>query len=493
MISVRNLSFSHGVHQVFSDTTFSVADSYKVGLVGPNGAGKSTLLNLLLGREEANAGKIEISGSMTLVPQEVKKDSTMEAATSVRQYLNPNAEMDDHRLLQILDGLELGFLSLDQSPQKFSGGQKTKLALAKALLSEPDILLLDEPTNFLDVAGKKWVMNFLSSYPKTLIIISHDLDLLDEQINKVLFINTFSKQIEEYSGNYSDYLRQKKEKDALFKRQVMIQQKQINRLQTSVRKLMKNTSDKGVRQRVVLQRRLERLKEALPELPPEVEKIKVSFPEPSWSGELPIQVKKIIKSYGAHQVLNDVSLAVVRKERVALLGPNGAGKSTLLKIMLGLVEAESGQVIKDPNTKIGYYSQEFETFDLDKTVLEVVREEVHQPDYYIRPMLGKFMFKDTQPDQRIGSLSGGEKTRLAILLLMLHDYNLLILDEPTTYLDVLSQRIILEALKQYQGTMIIVSHTEEFVAELKPTRALLLPENYLDVWSENFLKKVSQI
>ncbi len=493
MISAQGLFFSHGARSIFEDAHFSVADNYKVGLVGVNGAGKSTLLGLILGREQPDQGKLEINGSIGLVPQEVKHDPEMEKANTVRDYLDPTVMHEDFELRRVLDGLELPHLALDASAKKLSGGQKTKLALARALLMQPDILLLDEPTNFLDIAGKQWVMDFLSRYPKTLIIISHDLDLLDKQIQKVLFIDPFTKKIDEYSGNYSAFLKLKAEREALFKRQVTNQQKRIKKMEESVKKLMKNKSDKGVRQRVILQRRVARMKAELPELPPELAKIKIEFPTPAACGELVLKAEKITKKYGENQVLKDVSLAVIRGERIALLGRNGAGKSTLLKIMMGILEADSGTVTLGSNVKIGYYSQEFETFDLDKTVLEAVQEEVHLPDYYVRPMLQKFMFEGVKADQKISTLSGGEKTRLAILTLMLHDYNLLILDEPTTYLDVLSQRIILDALKQYQGTMVVVSHTETFIAELIPSRALLLPDNYLDIWSENFLNKVSEI
>jgi ATP-binding cassette, subfamily F, member 3 len=493
MIYVQDLVFRYGSAPVFDKVSFSVAENQKVGLVGVNGAGKSTLLKLLLGREEPDAGKLEITGQIGYVPQEVKVDPDLETSITVHEYLDPTRQHSEFTLRKILTGLEMEFLLLDASPQKLSGGQKTKLALARSLLAQPDILLLDEPTNFMDVAGKKWVMNFLSRYPKTLIIISHDLDLMDKQINKVIYIRPQNRQIEEYTGNYSQFVKLKKQKDELLTRQVRNQQQKIDKLEESVAKLRQLTSDKGVRQRVVLQRKLERLKESLPELPQEVRKIKIDFPRPKWVGELPIKVTNIHKSYGEKVVLNGVRLSVRRGERVALIGPNGAGKSTLLKIMMGLVSPDVGEILRDEKLDVGYYSQEFETFDMKQTLVDVVRHVVHIPEYSTIPILAKFLFTGDKIYQRIESLSGGEKTRLAILLLMLQHHNLLILDEPTTYLDVVSQRIILDALKQSKASMIIVSHTEEFIKELKPSKYLLLPENISDVWSDEVLERVAEV
>lgn len=493
MISVQNLTFLHNTNLIFNKGSFSVAPNQKIGLVGPNGAGKTTLLNLLAKKEIANEGKIDVTGSIALVPQEVKFDPDLEKSRSIREYLDPENKKLDYELDQMLGGLELERIELVAKPLNLSGGQKTKLALARALLMEPDILLLDEPTNFLDVAGKRWVMDFLSKYPKTVILISHDLELLDKHIDKVIFINTQFKRIEEYSGNYSKFLKLKQEKEDLEKRHILNEQKNIKRMEKSLIKLYRLTSAKGVRQRKNLQNRIERMKENLPEMPKELQKIKITLPEISWLGEVPIKAVSLSKSYGEEKVLNDVSFYITRGERFALVGPNGAGKSTLIKILVGLLEQDNGEVIKDQNLKLGYYSQEFDILDLDKTLFEVVKEASNKPDNFIRPFLAKFLFPGDKIFQRISSLSGGEKTRLSIALLMLHDYNLLVLDEPTTYLDVLSQRIILEALKQYKGSMIVVSHTSEFIKELNPNRVMFLPENKIEIWRDEYLDRVETV
>lgn len=493
MIKVSDLSFGFGGTTLFDKAEFSVAKYQKVGLVGLNGSGKTTLLDLLSLNEYPAEGNIKVFGNIGFVPQEVKADPELEQAKSAREYLDPNGLKMDFELKKMLAKLELGDLDLASLPKFLSGGQKTKLALCRALLLEPDLLLLDEPTNFMDIEGKKWVMDFLSHYSKTLILVSHDLDLIDRSIDRILYINQQTKKIEEYKGNYTKFLELKKIKEDLFKKQFVTEQKRVKNMEQGVVRLFANKSKKGVRQRVILQRRLERLKQKLPELPPEVKKIRLVLPEPSNVGAIPIKVIGISKSYGPLKVFKDLNFTIIRGERIALLGPNGAGKSTLIKILNRLLKPDEGQVVCDENLKIGYYSQEFEIFDLNKTLFETITEECRMPDQAARSFLGRFNFRKEKVFQKIATLSGGEKTRLAIALIVGNNNNLLILDEPTTYLDVMSQRIILDALKAYKGTMLVVSHTEEFIKELNPDKAFLIPEGRMELWSEELLERVGEI
>lgn len=493
MIKAQNLSYSYGLGDIFKNASFSVGQNMKVGLVGANGAGKTTLFRLIRGEENPKEGKLEVSGKIGYVPQEIKNDPLMKEANTVREYVDPKSTKEDYELLAMLKGLEMENTALDTNPNLLSGGRKTKLALLRALIESPDILLLDEPTNFLDVDGKAWVMNFLGSYPHSLVVVSHDLNLLDEHINKVIYIDKPTRTIQEYTGNYSKFVQLKEEQEALLKRKVTQEKKHITRMEKSLTRLYKKTSKKGVRQRVMLSRRIEKMKENLPELPKEVQNIKLQLPAPARSGEIPVKVSNICKSYNDQKILSDLSFFIERGERVALIGPNGAGKSTLIKIIMGITQPDSGKVNIDPQTKIGYYSQEFESFDFEKTLLETAADEIDSLQKNLRPFLARFMFNEHKVFQKVGSLSGGEKTRLAIALLMLHDYNLLILDEPTTYLDVLSQRVILDALKQYSGSMLIVSHTEEFIEELSPNRVLLLPENRIVHWAPGLKTRISEI
>ena len=250
MILAKNLFYSYGNNIIFKDASFFVAKNSKVGLVGVNGSGKSTLFKLLTKEDFPEDGKIDISGQVMSVPQEVKRDDKMEQALSVRDYLDSANTRQDYEMLKILAKLELSQISLNDMPQHFSGGQKTKLAIARALLAEPDILLLDEPTNFLDAAGKAWMMNFLGRYPKTLIIISHDLALLDKNINKILEVNSLTKKIDEYNGNYSFYLNLKGERQEVLVHQIHSQERRIVEMKKGYLKISGNRSEKGVRQKL---------------------------------------------------------------------------------------------------------------------------------------------------------------------------------------------------------------------------------------------------
>lgn len=492
MIQVRNLSFAH-LRPIFTNVSFTVGDNQIVGIAGPNGAGKSTLFKLLMREEHPKEGEVIIDGNIVLVPQEIKYDPVLEKCTTIREYLDEHYIHEDRDLLKIIHGLEMNDIQLYESPHHLSGGQKTKLAIARALLLEPDILLLDEPTNFLDTKGKAWVMKFLSEYPKTLILISHDLKLLDSSITKIIMINPQKAQIEEYKGTYTQYLKLKEQHDALLTRQIVNETKHVKKMEKSLVGLMGRKSEKGVRQRVQLQKRIERIKEALPPLPKEAKNIKINLPEPQPMSDIPIRINEISKSYEDKQILDSMTLTVRKGEKIALVGPNGVGKSTFIKIIVGNIMPDSGEILKAERLKIGYYSQEFETLDFSKNLLDTIASIKAMPIEKIRSFLAAFLFSGDRVYQTVGSLSGGEKTRLSIALLLLENYNMLILDEPTTYLDVISQRIILEAVKRYTGTILIVSHTEDFIRELKPDRAILLPEQKITMWDENLLEQVSLI
>jgi len=276
VITVQNVSFSYGYEPVLQEVNFAVARDRKIGIVGPNGAGKSTLLKLLTQQEQPSEGKITILGKLAYVPQEVKKDPLLSAAQDIYEYIDPTGRAGKYSLRRVLDGLEFDWQKVTATPGDMSGGQKTKLALARTFLAEPDILLLDEPTNFLDEAGKKWVMHFLGNYKNTVLLISHDLALLDKHISQVLYVNPQTHTVDVYAGNYSKFVRTKKQRDESLTRRVETTQKKIQHLEKSVEKLRRQTSDKGVRQCVVLQRRVQRIKDALPEAPQELRRMKVT-------------------------------------------------------------------------------------------------------------------------------------------------------------------------------------------------------------------------
>jgi ATPase subunit of ABC transporter with duplicated ATPase domains len=493
MIQVNKISFSHGREPLYEEASFCVNKGNKAGLMGLNGAGKSTLFDLLIRKEWPDEGKIRVEGKIMMVPQEVSTDPVQQKYATVREYLLDARQNKDNILLQLLHNLEMDNVALTDNPSELSGGQKTKLAILHAVLAEPDILLLDEPTNFMDIAGKKWVMHWLSNYKKTLVVISHDLKLLDQHIDKIIYINKTTKKFEEYTGTYSKFVKLKAQRDSLLLRYLKNQEIKLKRMKKSAEKLKQSKVERVVHQGIILERRIARIEDSLPPNPVELVKIKMVLPVPSPVGELPVNIENVGKSYGDKQVLTKIDLALVRGHRYALIGHNGAGKSTLIKTIMNIISPDKGRVVIDPRAKIGYYSQEFEALDENLTLNEIVKQNTDMSENHIRGVLAKFMFGNQRINQKIYTLSGGEKTRLAIALLMLNDNNLLVLDEPTTYLDVLSQRIILEALKQYRGTMLIVSHTSDFLRELKPDRALLLPEERLVFWDNSLLDRTAEI
>lgn len=485
-IRATNISFSYGEKPLLIDANFRIEDGQKVGLVGENGTGKSTLLKLFTGEEFVDEGDLQVTGSIELVPQEVKRDPILDKAKSVMEYVNPEGIIEEHQIRKLFAGLGVGEIDLDSPPHGYSGGVKTKFALARALFKEPDILLLDEPTNFMDLEGKMWVMGLLAQYPKTLILISHDMGLMDKAIDRVMYVNKHKHIIEEYKGNYSQYIKLQKEAENLFKKQVHGQQRTINKLEHAMKVI-------GVEARIVMKKRIARLKDVLPELPPEVRSIKIQLPEPARSGDILVTARSISKSYDSLQVIKNLNFSIRRGEKIAMLGPNGVGKSTLIKLLIGQIEPDDGVVEWNPMNKLGYYSQEFENFDMEKSVLQLFGDKCERMESFCRPFLGKFGFAANKVHQKVGTLSGGEKTRLAIAMLCSTDANILILDEPTTYLDIMSQRVILEALKTYKGTMIIVSHTEEFIKELKPDKVFLLPEAKMDYWRDDYGEQVGEV
>lgn len=491
MIQVKNISFGHTGEPLYHQASFSVPKNKKAGLVGLNGSGKSTVFNLLRKHEWPDEGKIVVDGEVLLVPQEVKNDTIQKQSKTVREYLNKARSHKDAVYLQLMHHMELSRISLESNPQKLSGGQKTKLAILYAVLSEPDILLLDEPTNFLDTPGKKWVMHWLSKYKKTLLVVSHDLDLLDRHIDKIIYINKQTREFEEYSGSYSSFKKLKADRDQHLTRYIKNQENRIRRMQKSIQKLKRSNVEKVIRQRVQLEKRVQKIQADLPDLPQEIVNIKLNLPTPAHIGSMPLIVKNISKKFSDTQVLTDVSFSIHKGQRIALIGHNGVGKSTLIKIILGLTDPDFGQVILDDNAQIGYYSQEMENFQPNLNLIETLQQRTQATDGQIRSFLARFMFGKDAWKQAVGSLSGGEKTRLSMATLMLKDYNFLILDEPTTYLDVLSQRIILEALKAYTGTILVVSHTPDFLGELKPDKALLLPEEKFVFWENSLLQQAS--
>src|SRR5581483_1123975 len=356
-----------------------------------------------------------------------------------------------------------------------SGGQKTKLALARLLFQAPDLLLLDGPTNFLDVEATGWLMEFLERYKGALLIISHDLDLLDHSINKVLRLNEFTHKLEEYRGNYSSYITLAGDALALMERTKAQQEREIARLRKTSTKL-RGYGATRVSQRIAVDKRIATLEVSKPELPQNSRRIKIDFPMRQQSAQLVVRAEHLAKQYGNRKIFSNINFQVERGQRLVVVGLNGAGKTTLLRTLLGITPLDAGKVTMGDRVRLGYYAQENEGLDYDNTLLSEATAILPDDSKRVRSILGRFLFSGSRVFQQIGTLSGGEKTRLALAKMVLDGPNLLVLDEPTTHLDVLSRTIIGEALGDYRGTIISVTHDVEFVRYLQPDTLLMMPE-----------------
>ena len=518
MLQVNVIRLSYGPRLVLDDISFTVAAGEKAGLIGVNGAGKSSLLKILAGLQEADSGTVMRPRSFGYLSQDVAHETPVTGGGTVRDFIFSSTGLDkaiqayeelshkmasspdkdlpvlltrfsqaqetlerlnyyeaDARSEQLLAGLNIGGVTLDRSMSTLSGGQKTKLALARLLYQAPNLMFLDEPTNFLDVEAAGWLMEFLASYKGALLIISHDLDLLDRSINKVLRLNEFTHKLEEYRGTYSNYLTVTGDTLALLERTRKVQEREIERLRKTSQKLRSYGATR-VKQRIAIDKRVATLEASKPQLPQKSRRINIDFSVRQRSSQLVMKAEHLSKSYGSKEVFKRLSFQVEREQRLVIVGLNGAGKTTLLRVLLGIMPPTAGKVIAGDRVQIGYYAQENEGLDYDNTVLHEASEIVPDDAKRVRGVLGRFLFSGDRVFQKIGTLSGGEKTRLALAKMVLARPNLLMLDEPTTHLDVISKNIIGEALGSYNGTIIAVTHDIEFVRHLRPNMMLMMPE-----------------
>ena len=518
MLQVNHIHLVYGPRLVLDDVSFTVAPGEKAGLIGVNGAGKSSLLKIVAGVQEPDSGNLMRLRSFGYLSQDVAHETPVIGGGSVRDYIFNSTGLDsaisayetlteqmasaspsemppllerleqvqsdlerlgyyeaDARAEELIAGLNMGGVTLERMVQTLSGGQKTKLALARLLFQSPALLLLDEPTNFLDVEATAWLMEFLARYSGALLIISHDIDLLDRGINKVLRLNEFTHKLEEYRGTYSNYLKTTGDALALMERTKAQQEREIARLRKTSQKL-RGFGASRVSQRISIDKRVAALEKSKPVLPQKSRGIKIDFPVRQASGQIVLRAERLSKSYGSHEVFRNISFQIERGQRLVVIGLNGAGKTTLLRTLLGLAPLNTGKVIQGDRVRLGYYAQENEGLDYDNIVINEANAILPDDPKRVRGILGRFLFSGDRVFQNVGTLSGGEKTRLALAKMVLDGPNLLLLDEPTTHLDVLSRTIIGEALGNYNGTIIAVTHDIEFVRHLRPDTLLLMPE-----------------
>ncbi len=482
MLTLADVAKSYGTRELFSQVSLFVARTDRFGLVGPNGAGKSTLFNLILGEEQADEGTIEWErgADFGFLPQEsapVGDESILHIATSGKK-LEPENDDDydidwtlEPRAKKILAGL--GFREEDHTKQakSFSGGWVMRAHLARLLVSEPALLMLDEPTNHLDLEALLWFQDYLTRYPGGLVIISHDREFLNTLCNGILELK--GGTLNKYTGNYDDYLNEKdarkEQQAALFKNQ----QREIAHLQKFVDRFGAKASMAS--RAKSKEKQIERLKDVAVEEPWEdLKRINFRFPQPPRSGLKVMNLEHVQQAYGDHVVYRDLNFEVERGQKIVLVGPNGAGKSTLLKILANVIPIQGGERKLGSNVFPGYFAQNRgDNVKLDLTVLENVMElrtnENQLTEQQARAVLGGFLFRKDDVFKKASVLSGGEKSRLALARLLVNPPNLLLMDEPTTHLDIPSIDALVNALKNYEGTLIFISHDVYFIRTLAQT------------------------
>ena len=479
MLTLADVAKSYGTRELFSEVSLFVARTDRFGLVGPNGAGKSTLFNLILGEETPDEGTIEWErgADFGYLPQEsapVRDESILHIATSGKKLV-PETDDDydidwtlEPRAKKILAGL--GFRESDhEKPAKsFSGGWVMRAHLARLLVSEPALLLLDEPTNHLDLEALLWFQDYLTRYPGGLVIISHDREFLNSLCNGILELS--GGTLNKYTGNYDDYLHEKVARKEQQAAQFKNQQREIAHLQKFVDRFGAKASMAS--RAKSKEKQIERLKEEAVEEPMEqLKRVNFRFPQPPRSGLKVVSLKNILQAYGDHVVYRGMDFEAERGQRIVLVGPNGAGKSTLLKILAGVVPIQGGEINLGSNVVSGYFAQNrADNLKLDLTVLENVMElrtaENQLTEQQGRAVLGGFLFRKDDVFKKVSVLSGGEKSRLALARLLINPPNLLLMDEPTTHLDIASIDALVGALKNYEGTFIFISHDVYFIRQL---------------------------
>ena len=529
----KNLTMSFGAQTIFENVNLNIPYDVKIGVVGGNGAGKTTLFKLLMGLEFADIGKIITKNGYRIdwLPQ-VISDDISNMNMEVLEYLmqgrpveklnvelqslydslaNSNSNQNEifnkiekvqkqldywdsynaeTTLFKIIDGVKLSDDILLKKINELSGGQKSKVAFAKLLYSNPEIILLDEPTNHLDEDSKKYVINYLKNYKGTVLIISHDVDFLDQVTTKTLFLDKRTKTFGLYDGNYSYFKKVQKEKDENILKQAQIQQQEEEKLREIINKY---SSASGNRKRMAQDRekKLEKLLSNKIEVLSPNRKIKFNLNIERESSTIPLKIENLCFRYNkesSKNIIDNLNFELHRGEKFLVVGENGAGKSTLLKLIIGLLIADKGEIKIGNKTDMGYYAQELELLDNTKTILENFRDTSYSQKQ-LRNILAKFLFLGNDVYKNVGILSPGEKSRVALAKLSISGANLLLLDEPTNHLDPETQYLIADVFKDYQGTMIVVSHNPDFVDNLGIERILILPTGEISYYDRETVEQ----
>lgn len=535
MIVTQNLDMRIGTRELIKGANLNVDKGHAIGLVGRNGAGKTTLLRLLAG-EGTTSDVVEHSGTMsrrgdvgylaqdprTGDPNQIARDrilsvrgiettlrsikraehdmSTLEGdkqQKAMEKYVRLNDQFTaaggwaaNAEASQIAAALGLNETVLGQKLETLSGGQRRRVELARVLFSGAETLLLDEPTNHLDHDSIVWLRDWLRSYSGGFVVISHSVELLQETVNNIWYLDANRSVIDVYAMGWDAYLKQRETDEARRRRERQNAEKKAAALTAQANK-MRAKATKAVAAQNML-KRAEKLVDGLEETRQAEKVANLRFPDPAPSGKTPLMAKGLSKSYGSLEIFAGLDLAIDRGSRVVVLGLNGAGKTTLLRLLSGIEVPDTGEIVEGHGLKLGYYAQEHETIDTKKTVYENLRYAAPDlDDTGVRSVLGSFLFTGDDADKPAGVLSGGEKTRLALATLVVSAANVLLLDEPTNNLDPASRAEILKALRKYKGAVVLVTHDEGAVEALDPERVLLLPDGDEDLWSEDYMELIS--
>ncbi|HXA67757.1 MAG TPA: ABC-F family ATP-binding cassette domain-containing protein [Bryobacteraceae bacterium] len=505
MISFSNISKQYGKQLIFVDASFQLNPGEKVGLVGPNGSGKTTLFRMVVGEEEPDDGEVSVPKRLTIgyFRQDVEEMSGRpvldEAIAGSGRIGDLHHELEDlqkgledparvgemdqilarfgevqeeyehlggysleAQAREVLHGLGFADNQIDGDVGALSGGWKMRVALARVLLGRPDVLLMDEPTNHLDIESIIWLEDFLKSYPGALLMTSHDREFMNRIVSRIAEIN--AGEIIAYSGNYDFYERERAIQDAnlqaaFTRQQAMLAKEQrfIDRFRTHAAKAAQ------VQSRIKALDKIEKV-----ELPRKRQVVKFEFRVPPRSGDQVAVIEDLHKSYGSQTIYRGFNLTIRRGERWAVMGRNGAGKTTLLKMIAGASEPDAGSVTLGASLTMGYFAQQaLDVLDPDLTIIEQLQRDFGQDGIgSLRTLAGAFQFSGDDVDKRIGALSGGEKSRLAMARMLYNPPNFLVLDEPTNHLDLATKEMLVEALKDFEGTMIFVSHDRTFLRGL---------------------------
>jgi ATPase subunit of ABC transporter with duplicated ATPase domains len=530
MISAQRLEVRAGARLLMHDVSFRVGPGDKVGLVGRNGAGKTTLTRFLAGEGLPASGQVTSTGSVGYLPQdprtgdpdvpvrerilsarglgdvvrrlraaetEMGSDDPEIAERAMRRYERADADLHagggyaaEAEAAQIAASLGIEDRLLTQPLRTLSGGQRRRVELARILFSGAETLLLDEPTNHLDADSVVWLREFLRAHKGGLVVISHDTALLEQTVTKVFHLDANRAEIDVYNMGWTAYLAQRETDERRRKRERQNTERKADALMEQASKMRAKATKAQAAQSMI--KRAERMMSGLEGERRSDRVAKISFPEPAPCGKTPLTASELSKSYGSLEVFTDVDLAIDKGSRVVILGLNGAGKTTLLRILAGVDRSDTGEVIPGHGLKLGYYAQEHETLDTSRTVLENMRTAAPGlTDTETRSVLGSFLFSGDDVAKPASVLSGGEKTRLALAILVVSSANVLLLDEPTNNLDPASREEVLGAIRGYQGAIVLVTHDEGAVRALDPDRVLILPDGVEDLWNDSYADLVS--